>query len=654
MVSVRYGGKKGRKISLALSDDLVVTRTREPRSLESAVSTRDSLEALDRSQLIVSFPDAGVDVHRVTAPKSLKARRDAVRSVLKAEPGLRFAGRALVDAKSKRPVIYTDNLFVKFRDDAAASKCRALFKSLGLTVKRELSFVSNAFFASAPEGTGLEIFSIANALLEEDLVELCHPELIREVRHRAAFPQQWHLKKATIRGQIVDQHANVEAAWELSEGDGVIIAVIDDGVDLEHEEFTGAGKIVSPRDVTRKTDNPRPGFWNHHGTPCAGVACANGLHGASGVAPKARLMPIRLVSGLGSQDEADAFVWAADHGAAVISCSWGPQDGAWWDPNDPLHDQVVPLPDGTRLAIDYAITNGRGGKGCVICWAAGNGNESVDNDGYASYEKVISVAACSDRGQRSVYSDFGQANWCCFPSNNFGPPPPLTPGIWTTDRTGRAGYNTQPSPEGDYVDSFGGTSSACPGAAGIAALVLARNPELRWDEVKEILKQSCDQIDADDGGYDANGHSPKYGYGRLNGRRAVELAVPSASEYTAIHTAIQTVAIKDLQTSRLASHVGNEAAMKNVKISVVIQHTHIGDLVVEIVPPSATGVGPIVLHNREGGSARNISRTYDPLNTGALAQLLGKSPQGAWTLQVHDKERHDVGKIERFSVELEL
>ncbi len=654
MYYLRYGGQTGKRIGLAVSDDLVVTRTREARSLESAVSTRDSLEAFDRTQVIASFPDAGVDVHRVTAPKAVKASRDSVRKALKAESGLRFAGRVLVDPKSKRPVIYTENLFVKFRDDAAASKCRALLKSLGLTVTRELFFVSNAFFVAAPEGTGLKVFAIADSLLKEHLVELCHPELIREVRQRAAFAQQWHLNKATIAGQVVDQHANVEAAWELSEGDGVIIAVIDDGVDIDHEEFTGAGKIVSPRDVTRRTDNPRPGLRDHHGTACAGVACANGLHGASGVAPMARLMPIRLASGLGSQAEADAFVWAADHGASLISCSWGPRDGAWWDPDDPLHDQVVPLPDGTRLAIDYAMANGRGGKGCVICWAAGNGNESVDNDGYASYGKVISVAACSDRGQRSVYSDFGQANWCCFPSNNFGPPPPLTPGIWTTDRTGRAGYNTRPSPDGDYVDSFGGTSSACPGAAGIAALVLARNPELRWDEVKEILKQSCDQIDVAGGDYDANGHSPKYGFGRLNGRRAVELAIPSASDYTAIHTAIQAVEIKDLQTSRLAAHVGDEGAMKNVKISVVIEHTYIGDLVVEIVPPSAAGVGPIVLHDREGGSARNISRTYDPLNTDALAPLLGKSPQGTWTLQVHDKARHDVGRIERFSVELEL
>ena len=75
----------------------------------------------------------------------------------------------------------------------------------------------------------------------------------------------------------------------------------------------------------------------------------------------------------------------------MISCSWGPEDGDWSDPNDPLHNQVVPLPDSTRLAIDFAVNHGRNGKGCVICFAAGNGNEPVDNDGYASYSRVMAI-----------------------------------------------------------------------------------------------------------------------------------------------------------------------------------------------------------------------------------------------------------------------
>lgn len=656
--SIRYGGRRGKKITLNLSNDLLVTRTDGPRPLDSAVRSNQAIEAIGACDTVFDLPDAGVCVHRLRSRSKLKTQNDRTRGVLKKEKGLRFAGRVLIDRKSKQPVLYTENIFVKFDDEASSRKCKTVLKQHSLKIKRELPYSGNAYFVEAKEGTGLDVFKIAESLLQNELVELCHPELIREVRRRVAFDEQWHLKKTTINGSVVDQHSNVEAAWPLSEGDGVTIAIIDTGIDVDHEEFATAGKIVAPRDVTNKTNDARPIFSSeNHGTACAGVACGNGLHGASGVAPRARLMPIRLMSGLGSQDEADAFVWCADHGASVISCSWGPPDGDWFDPNDPAHNQVFALPDSTRLAIEHAINNGRGGKGCVICWAAGNGNEPVDNDGYASFDKVISVAACSDRGKRSVYSDVGNANWCAFPSNNFGSPTPLTPGIWTADRIGTAGYNPNSGggdAAGNYTDSFGGTSSACPGAAGVAALILARNPNLRWDEVKDVFKRSADKIDTAGGNYDANDHSPLYGYGRLNAKKAVELATPAAAKYTTIHTAVQSVAIEDLKKSKIVVHVADTKPIKNATIVVAIQHPWRGDLIVHAIPPANTGVGPIMLHNRTGGKADNIDRNYNATTTPALAQLVGKSPAGVWTLEVEDKAKQDTGKMLRFGVELDL
>ena len=129
----------------------------------------------------------------------------------------------------------------------------------------------------------------------------------------------------------------------------------------------------SGRDATLGTNDPRPKVptttsyeGDSHGTPCAGVACANGNFMAAGVAPDATLIPIRLMSDLGSQAEHDAIVWAVSHGADVISCSWGPPDGDWWDPNDLLHDQITPLPDSTRVALEFAVTQGRNGKGCLL------------------------------------------------------------------------------------------------------------------------------------------------------------------------------------------------------------------------------------------------------------------------------------------------
>ncbi len=660
MLSVRYGGKTGRSVRLVESSSHLVVRTanRAPlafgRAFGAAGVSAKGREALEHFDRVLQFPDFGVEVYETSAPRP-RARRDKARAALKRDPAVEFAGRVLLDRGSGRPVLYTENLFVKFEDDRAASRCRSLLKRLGLSVKRDVEYARNAWFVAAPAGVGQKVFATAEKLLRDPAVELCHPELIRPRRARAVFPQQWHLGSRRIGGVLVNQHANVEAAWDIARGDGVVIAVIDDGVDPDHEEFRTSGKIVAPRDVTRRSDDPRPKTpRDMHGHACAGVACADGRVGASGVAPAARLMPIRLASQLGSQAEADAFAWAADHGADVISCSWGPEDGDFENARDPLHRQVTPLPDSTRLAIDYAVRTGRGGRGCVVLFAAGNGNESVDNDGYASYPKVIAVAAVDDRGKKAPYSDFGAAVWCAFPSNHYYPS--VTPGIWTTDRPGGAGYNPGDDRLGDaagnYTADFGGTSSACPGAAGVAALVISRNPELRWDEVRDVLKRSCDRIDASGRGWDASGHSPSYGWGRLNARRAVDLALPPQPAAVLIRSAVQDVPVPDLGKAKLTLAVADTKRITSIKVTVTIDHTWIGDLVIRIRPPAAMGVGWIVLQDRAGGSARNLRRTFDPVSVPGLAPCVGKSPEGAWVLAVADTARADEGTIRSFSLEL--
>ena len=525
MYEYRYGGKTGRSYRLDLSENMLVVRARGDRAPRQA-GRKDS-RGLLRSMLRVSdHSSAGVAVFMLHPARRAPDRDDAL-AALKRDRGFRFAGHCLIDPKSRRPVVYTENLFLKFRGDVPRSTVQRVLRRYKLKPKRYPRYANNAVFAGAGEGIGRAVFELAATLLDRhDEVELCHPELIRERQPKVAYPPQWHLRETTIGGVLVDAHAAVEEAWRLGRGQGTTVAVIDDGVDVDHVEFRAIGGIVAPRDVTVETDDPRPKRrGDNHGTACAGVACAAGVDGASGVAPEARLMPLRLASGLGSQDEADAFAWAARNGADVISCSWGPIDGEWWNPADPMHDQVVPLPDSTRLAIAHALEHGREGRGCVIAWAAGNGNEPVDNDGYASHPGVIAVGACNDRGTRSVYSDFGRALWCCFPSNDLDGEA-LTPGIWTTDRLGAAGYNPGSDAlghaPGNYTNDFGGTSSAAPGVAGLAALILSVDPDLTAAEVKQVLADTADRIDEARGEYDDRGKSPLYGHGRANALRALQ------------------------------------------------------------------------------------------------------------------------------------
>lgn len=669
MPKVYLGSKDEPALDLQLSEDLIAVRTRSGRSIRRSAGPVASpwVEELEDGALVASYPEAGVEVFRVPVGdgrRSLDARKTALRSA----PDVRFAGGVLVDPTTQDPVLYTENLFIKFKDTSDTDNCRDTLQRAGLKVKQEVAYATNAFFVEAQEGTGRKVFDIADEFLQRPDVEFCHPELIRPRARKTIFPNQWHLKKTQLSGVPVDAHANVEAAHTLTRGEGITIAIIDDGVDIDHPEFAGAGKIVAPRDATLSTDDPRPkdpfgtgpDDGENHGTACAGVACANGTQGASGVAPAARLMPIRLASGLGSQREADAFVWAADHGADVISCSWGPTDGKWWSAADPVHNRSVPMPASTRLAIDYVTTQGRGGKGCVVLFAAGNGNERVENDGYASHPKITAVAACNDTSRRSVYSDFGTAVWCSFPSSDFGHAPfnhpdPLTSGIWTTDRVSSAGYNVGTTADGDsqgmFTNSFGGTSSACPGAAGVAALVLSMNPGLTWNQVKDLLRQACDRIDPQGGNYDANGRSDFYGYGRLNARKAVELAKPQPRNEVTVSRRFDQP-IPDLQTVAFTLEVPDTTPVSSVSVAVDIKHTYVGDLVVSLEAPARLGIAPIVLHNRTGGSRNNLKRIYEGSTVRGLAALVGKDCHGSWTLRVQDAAAEDTGTLVSFSLRL--
>ncbi|MCU1749952.1 S8 family peptidase [Pseudomonas sp. 6D_7.1_Bac1] len=534
MEEVNFGNKQTRSFFLEKSKNLIAVRSHSGKDLASALCCEQAHKAIGDSQLVMHVADADVLVFKVPQASCLSQRK----ALLRALPDVRFAGSVLVDPLTQDAVLYTENIFLKFIDQLTPTECEITLKELGLTIKQQVPYAANAFFVSHRDHRGTDVCSFTLKLLERNDVDYCHPEMLRQGQRRAIHANQWHLKKTTVTYQVqIDASANVEAAHDLGQGEGIVIAVIDDAFDIDHPEFTGSGKIVAPQNFDRRNakQGPRPkNTFERHGTAAAGVACANGHVGASGVAPRASLMPLKLTKPLGARAEADAFFWAADNGADIISCSWGPAEGHWADPTDPRHTQDFPLAASTRLAIEYAATKGRDGKGCIIFFGAGNGNESVDKDGYSSHPMVIAVGACNDQSRRSAYSDFGNALWCCFPSGDQPHPDPKfkpatsipqTRGIRTTDLSGKF----SDTGNGAYTELFSGTSSACPGAAGVAALMLGVNPTLNREAVRQLLADCCDKIGHVDDGplgqYDLNGHSHYYGHGRLNAHRAVRLAL---------------------------------------------------------------------------------------------------------------------------------
>ena len=169
-------------------------------------------------------------------------------------------------------------------------------------------------------------------------------------------------------------------------------------------------------------------------------------------------------------------------------------------------------------------------------------------------------------------------------------------------------------------------------------------------EVKAILRDNCDKIDQANGNYGpASGHSATYGYGRLNAKKAVENAMPQRADHVILHGVRQDVLIKDLQRSTLAVQVADSQPITDIRLSVDIEHTYIGDLVVKLSAPSGD---TITVHDRAGGGVDNLNTVYDTSNNLSLGALLGKSPQGTWKLEVRDRARQDTGKIRAFMLEL--
>lgn len=298
-------------------------------------------------------------------------------------------------------------------------------------------------------------------------------------------------------------------AWRVATGKGVIVAVIDTGVDGTHPDLRG--KVLPGLDLVHHTKNAWADM-DGHGTRVAGVIAAtrgNGL-GIVGVAPAARILPIKVGD---VQPDGNLFPqavrWAVDHGASVINMSLGTLPGL---------DVVQPLLDGdVQQAFDYAWA-----KGAVIVVGAGNNSEPICSSP-ASLRRVLCVGAVTKRQLKPAFSSFDATmthDYLVAPGGSDSPIafdlPSVAGGvgndehIWTTAVPGTGTVVNQ-----EYWAQVAGTSYASPYVAGVAALLVQRGMT-NAQVVARILATATD--------LGLPGRDPIYGYGEVNAARAVGLA----------------------------------------------------------------------------------------------------------------------------------
>ncbi|MEB3299808.1 MAG: S8 family serine peptidase [Candidatus Sericytochromatia bacterium] len=297
----------------------------------------------------------------------------------------------------------------------------------GLKRDPAVSWVENERVWQAPAVSGTEVTAPEGVAGEDPLV-----------------PAQW--------GYLKLEGPALAAAGQTGRRE-VTVAIIDSGIDGTHPEFVG--QLVPGWDFTAKLPGPGGDRDKYgHGTHVAGVVGArlgNG-EGIAGLAPGCGLMSVRIFNDFGHTRDgltAEAVIWAVDHGARVINCSWG----------SPMDGQAV------RDAISYAAS-----KDVVVVAAVGNSGKNEPNWPGAQPE-VLGVSASTDLDGWASFSTWG--DWVDLAA------------------PGKAILSTFPVALGNGYRTMEGTSMAAPFVTAAAALVRSAHPDWSAAQVREALERTA-------------------------------------------------------------------------------------------------------------------------------------------------------------------
>jgi len=525
-----------KKIRLKPLDDVVAVkynkRVDRKKALDIISATAES--NLDRSH-VKTYPSFNVSL--VTRPVGEAGSiTQKFSKSLTEEENVQFVSPVYKDKDSGTLIVITDQINVGFKVGVKKQAIDAVLSKYNLSIMEQSKFSPQHYILKLNSAENSDkTIEVSNKLASIKEVEYSDPVTLAEIKKTSLerptgkyFGEQWHLENMGQAGGTPNEDVKALEAWKLTRGDPQIkVACLDDGLAYSHIDLKqNVWKNPNPREqgdhgynFYDNVPDPEPIYFRPpydqmagndiHGTPCAGVICGVGKpQGVCGIAPKCKIIGVKI---FGGDDLAPPFKVAeairySGHYADILSCSWS--SGT---PNDTISHAIIEV-----------TKTGRGGKGCAVFVATGNDYASTISFP-ASMPETIAVGASTNEGRRAAYSNYGPGIDFLAPSSGG------TKRIFTTDvpyenRGFNIGKPGQGDPRGLYTNGFGGTSSATPLAAGIGALVLSMKGNLKAKQVRQILRVSCDKIDAANAHYDRKGFCLTHGYGRLNAKRALEEA----------------------------------------------------------------------------------------------------------------------------------
>ena len=530
-----FYSKDGKKEVFKIRKDLVVIKTKS-QDLQDRAIRQFKFESLDR--LSDGWVKAKVDPNRFRDEELM--RSDRVEDVY-----------YMLEYNNAEQLALSNSIFVKPREGETIENVIRKSGLSGKIRKQELILPASGISLLTLDSKMKDILSVCRKVYETGTVDFVEPNFYMEAMlGNTYWPQQWTFKNTGQTGGIPGIDINIEPAWRITKGNGNIkIAIVDQGVDLTHPDLEANLLKYLGYDATGGNSKGSYTGNDGHGTWCAGVVGAiDNSIGVVGVAPKCKMIPIRIFSDnyVITPVQIDINVRGLRHayqsGADVINNSWGLNSY-----KSPTHDAV----------ISECILRGRSGKGCVVVFCSHNdGKPRVRYP--ANLPNVMAVGSVDNKGRRVGSSNYGKDLDVVAPvgpdDNN-----EIMTRVYTTDLQGEKGKNTAPGPAGDYRVGFRGTSAACPQVAGIAALILSVNPHLYEHEVRSIIEMTCRKLDRyefkETPNHPNGSWNNEVGYGLVDAEAAVQAA-----------NCIYNLA-NNISSNRFARSCGSGFTLQNVTVS---------------------------------------------------------------------------------------
>ena len=498
------------------------------------------------------------------------------------------------------------------------------------------------------------------------------------------FSDQWHLKNDGINGASSGEDINVEPVWATRDGAGVRIAIVDDGLEITHEDLSANAVGCASYNYLDGTEDPSTG---EHGTSVSGVAAAVGKNnvGVRGVAYAAELVGYNMIQSSAIADTIDALSRGmANNDIYNNSWGYGGYVGVLFSTSSTI-----------KAAINSGVTTGRGGLGAIYVFAAGNshgydsstppgGRTDTNYSELTNNVDVITVAAVDDSGARAIYSQEGANILVAAPSGNFCDTNTTT----TTDRTGILGYNTngggfENGLNTNYTQCFNGTSSATPVVSGVVALILEANPLLGWRDVRQILAETARKNDAADSDWAVNGAvldvNHKYGFGVVDAQAAVAAAAGwpilgaqlthnagsstfagTVQDGTGNRVTTEQTPVYGTQPMDTITVTGSTVTtIETVAVTYTSDHASFGDLAIELESPDGT-ISRLANAHACRVDVAGIAQPQTPVACGAgysggwtftSVRHLGETTvDGNWILRVKDGYAGDTDTASSWSL----